>query len=71
MRELGYTVSASTVAKHYQGLIHGFVLDQKDHKEAKKIEKLGISVLVADTIMNDLETKVKLAEKTLRFANSI
>lgn len=71
LRELGYTVSASTVAKHYQGLIHGFVLDQKDHKEAKKIEKLGISVLVADTIMNDLETKVKLAEKTLRFANSI
>ena len=41
------------------------------NKEAKKIEKLGISVLVADTIMNDLETKVKLAEKTLRFANSI
>ena len=71
LREFGYSASATTVAKHYQGLIHGFVLDQKDHLEAKEIEKLGISVLVTDTIMNDLETKVKLAEKTLKFANSI
>ncbi len=71
LRELGYPVSATTVAKHYQGLIHGFVLDKRDREEAKQIEKLGISVLVAETIMNDLETKIQLAEKTLQFANSI
>jgi hypothetical protein len=47
------------------------VLDQRDHDEAKQIEKLGISVLQADTIMNDVKTKVKLAEKTLEFAYSI
>ena len=71
LRELGYPVSATTVAKHYQGLIHGFVLDKRDHQEVQQIEELGIAVLVADTIMNDLETKIQLAEKTLRFANSI
>ncbi|MGB0297321.1 MAG: hypothetical protein ACPGD6_10690 [bacterium] len=71
MSELGYPVSATTVAKHYQGLIHGFVLDKRDHQEAQQIEQLGIAVLVADTIMNDLETKTQLAEKTLQFAKSI
>ncbi len=71
LRELGYPVSATTVAKHYQGLIHGFVLDKRDREETKQIEKLGISVLVAETIMNDLETKIQLAEKTLQFAKSI
>ncbi len=71
LRELGYPVSATTVAKHYQGLIHGFVLDKRDREEAKQIEKLGIAVLVADTIMNDLKTKIQLAEKTLSFANSL
>ena len=71
MRELGYPVSATTVAKHYQGLIHGFVLDKRDREETKQIEKLGIAVLVAETIMNDLETKIQLAEKTLQFAESI
>ena len=71
LKEFGYPVSALTVAKHYRGLIHGFVLDQRDHDEAKQIEKLGISVLQADTIMNDVKTKVKLAEKTLEFAYSI
>ncbi|MFZ8996415.1 MAG: 2-phospho-L-lactate transferase CofD family protein, partial [bacterium] len=71
LRELGYPVSATTVAKHYQGLIHGFVLDKRDREETKQIEKLGIAVLVAETIMNDLETKIQLAEKTLQFAKSI
>ena len=71
LRELGYPVSATTVAKHFQGLIHGFVLDKRDHQEAQQIEGLGIEVLVTDTIMNDLEIKIQLAEKTLRFANSI
>ena len=71
LRELGYPVSATTVAKHYQGLIHGFVLDKRDHQEAQQIEELGIAVLVAETIMNDLETKIQLAEKTLQFAKSI
>ena len=47
------------------------MLDQRDHQEAKQIEKLGIAVLVAETIMNDLETKIQLAEKTLQFAKSI
>ncbi|MEK9763497.1 MAG: hypothetical protein VW729_12530 [Deltaproteobacteria bacterium] len=42
-----------------------------DHQDDKQIEKLGIAVLVADTIMNDLKTKIQLAEKTLRFANSL
>ena len=71
LKEFGYPASATTVAERYHELINGFVLDQKDYREAKQIERLGISVLVADTIMNDLGTKVKLAEKTLRFANSI
>jgi LPPG:FO 2-phospho-L-lactate transferase len=71
LRELGYPVSATTVAKHYQGLIHGFVLDKRDREETKQIEKLGIAVLVTETIMNDLETKIQLAEKTLQFAKSI
>ena len=69
LRELGYPVSATTVAKHYEGLIHGFVLDQRDHQEAQQIEQLGIAVLIADTIMNDLETRLSWLRKHFSLPN--
>jgi LPPG:FO 2-phospho-L-lactate transferase len=68
MRELGLEPSALAVARHYaeRGLIDHFVLDQVDVQQRQEIEQLGLSVLVADTVMHDHEAGVRLAEEILQ-----
>ena len=68
MRELGMPETALAVAKHYQGRIDGFVIDNKDEAMQADIEALGIKVLVTPTIMKNLEDRVGLAEACLQFA---
>jgi LPPG:FO 2-phospho-L-lactate transferase len=71
MQELGNDVSALGIAKHYQGLVDGIVIDEQDAHLAHDIESLGIRTRVARTVMTDLETRVALAEATLDFAREI
>src|SRR5208282_4550556 len=49
MRELGHAPSALTVARHYRGLIDGFVFDTLDAKEAGEIAALGLAARTTDT----------------------
>ncbi len=71
MRDLGFTVSACSIAKYYSDFIDGFILDKRDEKEIAEIESLGIRVGLADTIMTDLQSKIKLAEDVLRFSETL
>lgn len=68
MGELGIEVSPSAVARHYDGLIDGFVLDQMDNKLR---DMIGVSCLVTDTIMKTPAGKERLARELLDFAANL
>jgi LPPG:FO 2-phospho-L-lactate transferase len=71
LRDLGLSVSAFTIANYYSDFIDGFLLDKRDENEISQIENLGIKVRLADTVMNDLQSKIKLAEDVLRFSKTL
>lgn len=60
MRELGVKASASAVAEHYRGLIHGFVLDEADAADAHSIANHA-TVRVTNTLMRSTEDRVRVA----------
>lgn len=65
MLEMGKEVSPRTVARHYEGLLTGFVLDQAD---GDLVDSLPMPGLTTDTLMTDLASKTRLAEEVLNFA---
>ena len=71
MCDLGLTPSASAVARHYAGLVDGWVIDQRDAALADDIAALGKQVLVTGTLMSDRERSLALARATLDFAHNL
>jgi LPPG:FO 2-phospho-L-lactate transferase len=71
MRELGLEPSALQVAKHYRGLIDGFVLDEADRGLAPAVEALGMRAFVADTIMRDAAAADALARRALSYIREL
>ena len=65
MRGLGLEVSPCAVAHLYRDFLDTFVLDEADQQEKPRIEELGIKVVVTNTIMRNLEDKVRLANTVL------
>lgn len=57
--------SAAGVASLYRDLINTFIIDKEDSHLRAAIEKLGIRVIAANTLMNTLESKTVLAEAAL------
>ena len=70
MAELGFNQSALGVAEHYDNLITHFVLDNADVNLRSEIEKLGLSVLVCNTLMKTLDDKTELAENVIKFTKN-
>jgi LPPG:FO 2-phospho-L-lactate transferase len=68
MSELGLEVSAAAVARRYQDLLDGYVLDRADAAEA---EKLGIPVTLAHTLMTTLADREELARSVLASADAL
>ncbi len=68
MAELGIPVSAAAVAGHYEGLLDGFVLDERDAGDAAGI---AVPVRIADTLMRDLADRERLARTALEFAATL
>jgi LPPG:FO 2-phospho-L-lactate transferase len=62
LRFLGLEVSAFSVAKLYSDFLDTFIIDSADRKEKDRIERLGIEVKVANTVMKSLDDKVQLAK---------
>ena len=71
LQSLGHEVSALGVVRILKELVDGFVMDSIDRPFAPAIEDLGVSVLVTNTIMGDLDDRKRLAEEVLAFASSI
>ena len=66
LRELGHSVSAEGVARIYQDLLDVFVLDERDAPCASAIERLGMRVVVRNTVMDTSSAKRGLARALLR-----
>ncbi len=71
MAEQGLEVSAAGVARHYAGLVDGFVLDEADAGLADAVRALGLTPFVTDSVMRDKAGRRRLAEKVLAFALSL
>ena len=71
MDELGMDVTAAGVARHYAGLIDGFVLDTVDKDAAVEVEDLGMNVLVTNTLMIFLDDRVMLAREIIAFSEQL
>ncbi|MBN1358399.1 2-phospho-L-lactate transferase [Candidatus Bathyarchaeota archaeon] len=65
LRGLDLEVSAYSVAKLYSDFLDTFILDTADSAERGRIEKLGVEVKVANTIMKSLKDKTELARTVL------
>ena len=65
MHGLGLEVSSFGVAALYKDFLDVFVIDSIDDAEKPRIEVLGLSVVVTNTIMRSLRDKVQLAEAIL------
>jgi LPPG:FO 2-phospho-L-lactate transferase len=70
-RELEIPPTAVSVARHYEGVLTGFVMDVIDRDEAAEIEAMGLSVLVTDTIMKSPGDRAQLAEDVIEFGMQI
>ncbi len=69
--ELGIEPSALAVARHYQTILAGFVLDNVDASIQDDVKKLNIKTLVTGTLMNNLTDRTRLAEDVLHFVGSL
>ena len=66
--ELGIQPSALTVVVHYQHILKGVVIDTQDEHLAPDIQALDIQVRVTNTIMTNLQDRMRLAVEVLEFA---
>ena len=71
MEELDMQVTSAGVARHYQGLIDGYVIDNADAHHAQQIEELEIRVRIAPSIMRVLEDKIALANVCVDFLQEL
>ena len=65
---LGHDVSALGVARIYAGLLDILVIDEQDASIGPEIERLGIEVVVANTIMGGPEDRERFAREMLTAA---
>ncbi len=66
LKGLGLEVSAFGVAKLYSDFLDAMVIDTIDVAEKGRIETLGLSVTVTNTVMKTLGDKVSLAKAVLK-----
>jgi LPPG:FO 2-phospho-L-lactate transferase len=71
LETLGHEVSALGVARIYDDLIDGMVIDEVDRGLAPAIELLGKRVLATGTVMGDEADRARLASEVLDFAASL
>lgn len=69
--ELGIQPSALAVAGHYQDLLDGFLLDERDLNYCAEIADLGIQPFVADILMKTPADRLRLAGEFLKFTLQI
>jgi len=68
MAELGLRPDSRAVARHYEGLIDGFVIDSEDETLEKD---MALPIVVTDTIMRTLDDKIALTRQCLAFCDRL
>lgn len=68
MGELGVDVSAVAVARHYEEIIEGFVVDEAD---VECVAQLPVRATATRTLMHTLADKQSLAQHVLQFAATL
>ncbi len=69
--ELGIIPRAAAVARHFEGLLSGFVYDMVDFEQNQEILSLGIRPHAADTVMRNVDDRLRLAEEVLDFCATL
>ena len=70
LAELKLEVSPVAVARYYEGVLNGFVLDVVDEGMANEIASAGLKVAVTDTIMRSDADRARLAQSVLDMAGT-
>ena len=70
LASLGHESSALGVARLYAGVATAFVVDETDADSAPAIGELGLTPIVADTIMTDDAARARVAAEVLRAAGA-
>jgi LPPG:FO 2-phospho-L-lactate transferase len=68
MKGLGLEVSALGVARFYEELTDYLVIDERDAILDKELSSMKLHAVIANTIMNNLEDKTRLAKTVLNLA---
>lgn len=71
LAELGYEANSLEVAKYYDGLLTGFIIDNADSDYADELTHIGIVPFVTKTLMVDKRSRKSLAKETLKFCESL
>ncbi|SVE53139.1 uncharacterized protein METZ01_LOCUS505993, partial [marine metagenome] len=71
MQELGHAPSTLSVAHYYADILDGYVIDGTDAKISDDIEKIGIKIKTAGTLMDSLDQKQRLAADVVAFSETI
>ena len=69
-QELGATPSALSVARRYEDILDGFVLDEVDRDLVPEVEVLGMAACAKPTLMVSAQTRISVARDVLHFAVS-
>jgi LPPG:FO 2-phospho-L-lactate transferase len=70
LQSLGHEVSATGVARMYEGLLDGFVMDRADGKEPR-ISSLGMRFVETDAVMRDEADRERLGREVLEFCSEL
>jgi LPPG:FO 2-phospho-L-lactate transferase len=68
MAELEIEATNASIARHYDGIIDGLIIDRTD---AAGAASLPVATLATATLMNTLEDRVGLARDVLDFARKL
>ncbi len=68
MQELGLGTGVPAIARLYQGIAQGIVIDSSDAAYSEQLEALGLQVLATNIVMETLADKIRLAEELVQFA---
>jgi LPPG:FO 2-phospho-L-lactate transferase len=70
LRELGHTVSAEGVARHYGKRVDRWLIDTQDAALAPAIRALGTTTHCADTLMGDIAASTRVARAVIDLAQA-
>jgi len=71
MRSHGMQVSSLSVARMYEGLLDGFVLDNRDFRFRDQLKRIGMEMLATDIMIPALESSKRLAREVLEFSKTL